>query len=71
MVIYRCKKKEENNMKKANTIITIYHTLTQRYHFIVVHDRERAYNKMNELMKSYTDQGIDFFRIGSLTLYVD
>ena len=58
-------------MKKATNIITIYHTLTQRYHFIVVHDRERAYNKMNELMKSYIDQGIDFFRMDSLTLYVD
>ena len=58
-------------MKKANTIITIYHTLTQRYHFIVVHDRERAYNNMNELMKSHIDQGIDFLRMDSFTLYVD
>ena len=64
-----CTKKEVNKMKKS--VIKIYSTGTMRSHYILCNTRERAYNKMNELIKSYTDQGKEFMRIGSLTLYVD
>ena len=62
-------KKEENKMKKS--IIKIYSTGTMRSHYILCNTREIAFEKMNELMKSYTDQGKEFRRIGSLTLYID
>ena len=56
-------------MKKS--IIKIYSTVTMRNHYILCNTREIAFEKMNELMKSYTDQGKEFRRIGSLTLYID
>ena len=62
-------KKEENKMKKS--IIKIYSTGTMRSHYILCNTREIAFEKMNDLMKSYTDQGKEFRRIGSLTLYID
>ena len=62
-------KKEVNKMKK--TVIKIYSTGTMRSHYILCNTRERAFEKMNVVMKSYTDQGKEFMRIGSLTLYVD
>ena len=64
-------KKEENKMKRTKTLIKIYSTLTMRSHYILCNTREIAFEKMNELMKSYTDQGKEFRRIGSLTLYID
>ena len=62
-------KKEENKMKKS--MIKIYSTGTMRSHYILCNTRERAFEKMNEVMKSYTAQGKEFRRIGSLTIYVD
>ena len=56
-------------MKKS--IIKIYSIGTMRTHYILCNSRERAFEKMSELMKSYTDQGKEFMRIGTLTLYVD
>ena len=56
-------------MKKS--VIKIYSTGTMRSHYILCNTRERAFEKMNVVMKSYTDQGKEFMRIGSLTLYVD
>ena len=56
-------------MKKS--MIKIYSTGTMRSHYVLCNTRERAFEKMNEVMKSYTDQGKEFRRIGSLTLYVD
>ena len=62
-------KKEVNKMKKS--MIKIYSTGTMRSHYVLCNTIERAFEKMNEVMKSYTDQGKEFRRIGSLTLYVD
>lgn len=64
-------KKEENKMKRTKTLIKIYSTATMRSHYILCNTREIAFEKMNELMKSYTDQGKEFRRIGSLALYID
>ena len=58
-------------MKRTKTLIKIYSTGTMRIHYILCNTRERALEKMNVVMKSYTDQGKEFMRIGSLTLYVD
>ena len=56
-------------MKKS--IIKIYNTNTTRSHYILCNTIERAFDKMNDIMKSYTDQGKEFIRMDSLTLYVD
>lgn len=63
--------KEEKNMNRTKALIKIYSTVTMRNHYILCNTREIAFEKMNELMKSYTDQGKEFIRIGSLTLYID
>lgn len=58
-------------MKRTKTLIKIYSTGAMGTHYILCNTREIAYEKMNDLMKLYTDQGKEFRRIGSFTLYVD
>ena len=58
-------------MNSTKTFIKIYSTNTTRTHYIRVQNRERAYDKMNELIYEFTDKGIDFIRMNTFTLYVD
>ena len=55
----------------TKTMIKIYNTNTARTHYIIVPTIERAFNKINELMDEYTNKGVNFLRMDSLTLYVD
>lgn len=58
-------------MNSTKTLIKIYSTNTMRSHYILCKTHERAFEKMNEVMKSYNDQGKEFIRMDSFTLYVD
>ena len=58
-------------MNSTKTLIKIYNTSTTRSHYILCNTREIAFEKINEVMKSYNDQGKEFIRMDSFTLYVD
>ena len=58
-------------MNRTKTLVKIYSAGTMRSHYILCNTIERAFEKMNEVMKSYTDQGKEFIRMDALTIYVD
>ena len=58
-------------MNSTKTLIKIYSTNTTRTHYIRVNNRERAYDKMNELIDDFTAKGIDFIRMKTFVIYVD